>query len=217
MRSLVIATLLLLVAAPAASAVPRVQLDVTPRETRYRDLTTFAGTVTDAGVPVAGAEVVLEGREYPFAGAFEELGRVVTDARGEFELERRLDRNTSVRAAAAGVLSRRARAYVFPRPDLRFKAINPRVIKLTQRYRVPRDVQLERPTQFYVGPPGKQSAPRAAVSEVRRTRAGRYISTAVVRIPSAWDGRFRYASCFRYTPGSGMGDPASKCPKRFRF
>ena len=217
MRSLLLAMLLLLVAAPAASALPRVQLDVTPRETRYRDATTFAGTVTDGGVPVAGVEVVLEGREYPFAGAFEELGRVTTDEKGEFRLERRLDRNTSVRAVAAGVASGRERAYVFPRPELRFVAINPRVIKLTQRYRVPRDVRLERPTQFYVGPPGKATAPRAAVAEVRRTRAGRYVSTAVVRIPSAWEGRFRYASCFKYTPGSGMGDPRSECPRRFRF
>jgi hypothetical protein len=217
MRSPLLAVLLLLVAAPAASAVPVVRLDVTPRETRYRDATTFTGTVTDGGAPVAGVEVVLEAREYPFAGAFEELGRVVTDAKGEFRLRRRLDRNASVRALAAGVASRRERAYVFPRPDLRFVAINPRVIRLTQRYRVPRDVRLERPTRFYVGPRGKPTAPRAAVAEVRRTRPGRFISTAVVRIPSAWDGRFRYASCFRYTPGSGMGDPRSKCPRRFRF
>ena len=217
MRSLVIGALLLLAAAPAASAAPRVTLDVSPRETRYRDATTLAGTVTDAGVPVAGVEVVLEGREYPFAGAFEELGRVVTDAKGEFLLERRLDRNASVRVVTADAASPRERAYVFPRPDLRFKALNPRVIRLTQRYRVPRDVRLDRPTQFYVGPPGKPSAPRAAVADVRRTRPGRFISTAVVRIPSAWEGRFRYASCFRYTPGSGMGDPRAKCPRRFRF
>ena len=45
----------------------------------------------------------------------------------------------------------------------------------------------------------------------------RYRSTTLVRIPSAWKGRFRYASCFRYTGGSGMGNPRSSCPQRFRF
>jgi hypothetical protein len=216
MRSLLIAALVLLFPS-AASAAPRIALDVSPRETRYRDATTITGSVTDGGAPVAGVEVVLEAREYPFEGSFEEIARGTTDAKGAFRFERKLDRNASVRVLGAGVASRRERAYVFPRPQLKFVAVNPRVIRLTQRYRVPRDVRLERPTHFYVGPPGEPTAPRGAVAEVRRTRAGRYISTAVVRIPAEWDGRFRYASCFRYTPGSGMGDPRAKCPRRFRF
>jgi hypothetical protein len=217
MRSLLLATLLLLVAAPAAAAVPRIELDVTPRETRYQDVTRFTGTVTDGGMPVVGTEVVLEVLPYPFEGEFEELARTRTDAEGAFRFERRLDGNHAVRVLAAGVTSRRERAYVFPRPQLKFVALNPRVIRLTQRYRVPRGVELERPTRFYVGPRGEPTAPRAAVADVRRTGPGRFISTAVVRIPSAWEGRFRYASCFRYTPGSGMGDPSSTCPRRFRF
>jgi hypothetical protein len=216
-RSLVLATLLLLAAAPAASAAPRIELDVTPRETRYGDVTTFSGTVTDSGQPLAGQEVVLEVLGYPFTGEFEELARTRTDAKGAFRFERRLNRNHSVRVLAAGVTSARERAYVFPRPELKFVALNPRVIRLTQRYRVPRGVRLERPTQFYVGPRGKPTAPRAAVADVRRTGPGRFMSTALVRIPSAWEGRFRYASCFRYTPGSGMGDPRARCPRRFRF
>jgi hypothetical protein len=82
---------------------------------------------------------------------------------------------------------------------------------------VPHGVDLKRPTVFYVGRRGRSSAPRAATAEVERMRSGRFASKAVVRIPAAWKGRFRYASCFRYTVGSGMGRPNAKCPKRFRF
>jgi hypothetical protein len=217
MRPVLLATLLLLVLAPAASAAPEIDLGVTPEEPRYRDDVTIAGEVTDGGAPLAGQEVVLEARPYPFDGEFEELARTTTDAEGAFEFQRRLDRNHVVRVVAAGVTSRRVRAYVYPRPDLRFVARNERVIRLTQRYRVPRNVKLERPTIFYVGRGGARRAPKAAVAEVRRTARGRFISTALVRIPSAWEGRFRYASCFRYTAGSGMGDPRAACPRKFRF
>jgi hypothetical protein len=46
-------------------------------------------------------------------------------------------------------------------------------------------------------------------------RAGRYVARATVRIPRSFRGRFQYASCFRYSPGSGMGDPGQRCPKRY--
>ena len=88
---------------------------------------------------------------------------------------------------------------------------------LTQRYRVPHGVKLERPTRFYVGRRGRPTAPLAATADVKQVASGRFVSKAVVRIPSAWGGRFRYASCFTYTPGSGMGDPKAKCPKKFKF
>ncbi len=214
---MLLATLLLVATAPAAAAAPDIEIGVTPDEPRYRDEVTIAGEVTDGGMPLAGQEVVLEVRPYPYEGEFEELARTTTDAEGAFEFERRLDRNHVVRVIAAGVTSRRVRAYVYPRPDLRFVARNERVIRLTQRYRVPRGVELDRPTIFYVGRGGARRAPKAAVADVRRTGRGRYISSALVRIPSKWEGRFRYASCFRYTPGSGMGDPRAKCPRKFRF
>ena len=36
-----------------------------------------------------------------------------------------------------------------------------------------------------------------------------------MRIPQSYGGRFRYVSCFRYSRGSGMGDPGQRCPRRF--
>ena len=44
-------------------------------------------------------------------------------------------------------------------------------------------------------------------------RAGRYTSHVTVTLPSSWNGAFRYASCFRASAGSGMGDPDQSCPK----
>ena len=46
-------------------------------------------------------------------------------------------------------------------------------------------------------------------------RAGRFVATARMRLPKSFRGRFQYVSCFVYSPGSGMGDPDQRCPKRF--
>ena len=56
-------------------------------------------------------------------------------------------------------------------------------------------------------------APFAAKARTRRVRAGRYVARATVRIPASFEGRFSYVSCFGYSKGSGMGDPALRCPR----
>ena len=208
---MLLATLLLALAGPAPVAI---ETDVTPAETRFGRATEVAGRVTDG---VAGRTVRLEGRRYPFDDDFRVLDSAVTGEDGAFAFEREFERNWQVRVTADAAAGRVERVYVFPRFTLRFKARNERVIRLVQRYRVPHGVDLRRPTIFYVGRRGAERAPRAAKAHVERTAAGRYRSTALVRIPAAWNGRFRYASCFRYTPGSGMGDPDADCPKRFKF
>ena len=49
-----------------------------------------------------------------------------------------------------------------------------------------------------------------------KIRKGRFRASTVVRIPLAWKGRFRYASCFPYN--AGMGNPRLGCPKkRYKF
>ena len=54
---------------------------------------------------------------------------------------------------------------------------------------------------------------RRARSSARRKRVpGRFRASADVRLPAAWKGRFRYASCFPYN--AGMGNPKLGCPKR---
>jgi len=216
-RSLLLATLILLVAAPAASAAVTVDMTITPEETRYGEATEITGTALQDGVPFANQPVTLEGRRYPFEGEFEVLDTGVTGADGTYAFERELDRNWDLRVRAGDGVSPRDRAYVFPAFTLTFRARNSRVIKLTQRYRVPRGIRLDKPTIFYIGPRGAKRAPRVATGELERIRAGRYRSTALVRLPAKWNGRFRYASCFRYTGGSGMGNPRSSCPRRFRF
>lgn len=204
-------------AAPAASAA-EIELELSPPEARYGSPTALTGKVTDdAGAPVPGAQVTVVGRRYPFEGEFRRLASATTDAAGAYRVEREFERNWQVRVTMGEDRSRTRRAYVFPNFTLTFKARNSRVIKLTQRYRVPHGVDLARPTLFYIGRRGRPTAPLAATTEVRRVASGRFVSTALVRIPAAWRGRFRYASCFRYTVGSGMGSPGAKCPRRFRF
>ncbi len=217
MRSLLLATLLVLLAAPAAEAAVTVEMRVAPEEARYGEATEITGRALQDGVPFADQQVVLEGRRYPFEDEFAPIETGVTAADGTYEFSRELDRNWDLRVRVADAVSSRERAYVFPAFTLTFRARNSRVIRLTQRYRVPRGVRLDKPTIFYVGKRGVKRAPRVASGELERVRAGRYRSTVMVRIPAAWKGRFRYASCFRYTGGSGMGNPRASCPRRFRF
>jgi hypothetical protein len=210
---------MLLVAAPAASAAVTVSVKLAPTETQFGKATKISGTMLSDGAPLADRALDLEGRRYPFESAFAPLDHTTTAADGTYAFERMLDRNWQFRItdAAAGVTSKRVRAYVFPFTTLTFRARSSRVIKLTQRYRVPKGVKLDQPTLFYVGKRGRKTAPRVASGKLERIRSGRYTSSVVVRLPKAWNGRFRYASCFRYTGGSGMGNPRASCPSKFRF
>ena len=217
MRSVLLAILVLAFGAPAAHAAVTVDIRVSPAEIRYGEPAEITGTALLDGAPFAGQTVRLEGRRYPFEGEFRVLDETVTAADGGYRFERELDRNWVVRVRVGDAVSKRERAYVFPAFTLSFRARNSRVVRLTQRYRVPRGVRLDKPTIFYVARRGAGRAPRAATVELERLGNGRYRSTTLVRIPSEWKGRFRYASCFRYTGGSGMGNPRSSCPQRFRF
>src|SRR5918992_4708248 len=99
MRSVILATLALLLAAPVAAA--DVTLELAPEESRYGSPTEVTGTVTDAaGAPLAGLEVTLAGRRYPFKGEFRSLERTTTDAEGAYRFEREFERNWQVRVLA---------------------------------------------------------------------------------------------------------------------
>jgi hypothetical protein len=170
------------------------------------------------GAPFAGREVVLEARRYPFRGPFSELATATTGLDGRFSFERAFDRNHQVRVLARtdGDRSAVESVYVFPGSDLTFRLVRRNVIQVTQVYKTPRDVRLTKPTIFYVGRRGTRTAPLAARARTRRIHRGRFIARAQVRIPKAWHGRFRYASCFPYN--AGMGDPKIGCPRqRYRF
>ena len=179
--------------------------------------TKISGTVLSDGAPLANQPVELDVRRYPFGPPFAPLDTATTAADGTYAFEQSLDRNAQFRVIAADTKSHRVHAYVFPATTLSFRARSSRVIRLVQRYRVPKSVRLKQPTIFYVGKRGRKTAPRAAIGKLVRTRPGRYTSTAVYRLPKSWHGRFKYASCFRYTGGSGMGNPRATCPTRFRF
>jgi hypothetical protein len=209
--------LLLLLAGPAAAS--EVSLRVEPSDgVRYGAETFASGIVTEAGVPLAGQPVVLEGRRYPYRGEFRPLATAVTGADGAFSFAQELDRNHQLRVRHAVGLSPALQAFVFPSFTLEFTELPAGVIRIVQTYRVPRDVRLRAPTRFYVGAQSHRRALLRATVPTRRMRPGRYRAVARVRIPASYGGRFRYVSCFAYTPGSGMGDPRRRCPpKLFRL
>jgi hypothetical protein len=203
---------------PAQASAADIALELAPAEARFGAATAMTGTVADdAGAPLANTQIALVGRPYPYVGPFQPLAMAATDAAGAYRFQREFDRNWQVKVMLGEEASPVRQAFVFPRFTLSFAARNARVIELTQRYQVPRGVKLERPTLFYVGRRGAATAPIAATARVRRIGSGRFVSKATVRIPASWNGRFRYASCFRYTPDSGMGRPSASCPRRFRF
>jgi hypothetical protein len=216
MRLILSVTAALLLCAPAsAHAAPALEIHLAKPSVRYGAAHTVTGTLADGTTPLAGQVVVLEGQRYPFQGSFRELARATTDAKGDFAFKPVLDRNHKLRvvAPAQQALSQALRAYTLPSFELSFRAIQPGVVRLYQRYTVPKTVHLSAPTLFYLGPRSATRASKRVSAATKRTSAGRYSAIATVRLPTAWHGSFRYGSCFRTSPGSGMGEPLATCPK----
>ena len=216
MRSLFLATLLLLAGAPAAHAAVTVDIDLDPVNGNYGDPTEVFGTVELDGAPYARQPVRLEGRRWPFDEDYRVLDESTTLDDGTYSFTRELDRNWDLRVVAGDVRSEKQRAFVFPGFEVTDKDLGSRRVRLTARYRVPRGTKLRRPTIFYLARRSWVTGPEVERGETVRVRPGRYRSTVVVRIPKRWHG-FRYAACFRVTSGTGMGDLSARCPKRYRF
>jgi hypothetical protein len=199
----------------AAHAAPTVGATLSKSSVRYGAAHTVNGTLVDGTVALGAQEVVLEGRRYPYEGSYRVIAKTTTDADGKFTFKPLLDRNHRLRvsATAQGVTSQVLQAYTLPALQLRFRALRPGVVRLYQTYTVPKAVRLTSPTLFYLGPRKAKRASLRRTAKVERSRAGRYTSRAEVKLPAGWHGAFRYASCFRPSPGTGMGDPAATCPK----
>ena len=83
---------------------------------------------------------MLEGRRYPYEGSYRVIERATTDADGTFAFKPELDRNHRLRvtAPAQGLTSDVLQAYVLPAFELSFRAVRPGVVRLYQRYTVPK-------------------------------------------------------------------------------
>jgi len=213
--------LLALVALPASADAAVVEVAIVEKEgTEFGTPQNVVGRLTGVyGAPLVGRKVVLEARRFPYRGKFKDLATATTGLDGRFAFEEQnFDRNHQIRAFAPtfGDRSPPESLYVFPRSNLTFKLVRRNVIRISQVYATPKDVRLTKATLFYVGPAVRKTAPLAKRVKTRRTRRGRFMARATVRIPKAWQGRFRYASCFPYN--AGLGDPKLGCPKRkYRF
>jgi hypothetical protein len=205
----------LLIAPAAAQAAPALDVQLAKPSVRFGAAHSLTGTLADGSAPLAAQEVVLEGRRFPYHGGYRVISRTVTDAAGAFAFKPVLDRNHQLRvvATAQALVSRPLRAYTLPSFELSFRALEPGVVRLYQRYTVPKTVKLGSPTLFYLGARGKKVASKRVSAVTKRTSAGHYTAIATVTLPRGWHGSFRYGSCFRTTLGSGMGDPSASCPK----
>ena len=220
MPRLLVPLLAVLALVPATAAAAVVEIGVLPPDgADFGDTQGVVGRLTGAyGAPLAGRQVLLQARRYPFHRGFSDLATATTGLDGRFAFEHAFDRNHRVRVLvpALGDRSEAGSVYVFPRSNLTFRLVRRNVVRVTQVYATPRDVRLTKPTLFYVGRRGRRTAPLVARVPPRRVRRGRFVARTLVRIPKAWHGRFRYASCFPYN--AGMGDQKIGCPrKRYRF
>jgi hypothetical protein len=199
----------------SAHAAPTIGATLEKSSVRYGEAHTIDGTLVDGTVALGAQEVVLEGRRYPYEGSYRVIGRTTTDAAGTFTFKPELDRNHRLRvtAPAQQVTSSLLQAYTLPDFQLSFRALRPGVVRLYQRYTVPKAVKLSSPTLFYLGSRKAKRASLRKSADVERAKAGRYTSKTDVTLPSGWHGAFQYASCFRPSPKTGMGDPDAKCPK----
>lgn len=219
--------LLALALLPAAASAAVVNIEITPRGgADFGEAQSVTGELTGPyGAPLVAREVRLEIRAHPFKRKpFRSVARATTGLDGRFAFRRVFNRNHEVRVLAPqfGDRSAVAPVYVFPRTSLVYRLARRNVIRVIQDYTTPKSVKLTAPTLFYVGQFGKRFAPLAARAKTRpvtrrgKRVKGRFRASALVRIPRAWRGRFRYASCFPYS--GGMGDPRLGCPKRrYRF
>jgi hypothetical protein len=215
----VVSVLFLVLLLPATASAAEMSLSLSTPEVQFGTAHRAAGRLVEGSTPLAGRPVELQGRAYPYAGEFERIATATTDANGAFAFKKKFDRNMQLQAVApdAGATSAVVRAYVFPRPRSTFKALDRNRLRITQFLRTPPNVQLSARTNFYLAPPGAATAKRVALVKPRRISRGRFKATATVKLPSRWKGRFKYASCFRYSEGSGLGNPGATCPKRYRF
>jgi hypothetical protein len=226
LRPILIA-LLALALLPAAASAAVIDIQVSPPDgAGFGEIHTVTGKITGAyGAPLVGRQLQLEARPYPFKHRnFKVVETAMSGLDGRFALEHAFGRNQQVRVLAPefGDRSVVERIYVFPRTALTFGLVRRNVIQIVQNYWTPKSVRLTAPTLFYVGKAGKKTAPLAARAKTRPVKKhgkrvkGRFRAIARVRIPKAWKGRFRYASCFPYN--AGMGNPKLGCPKkRYRF
>jgi len=204
----------------SAQAAPLLTVELARESVRYGAAHRVDGTLVDGTMPLSDQEVILEGRRYPYEGSYRVIERGTTDDEGNFRFDAELDRNHRLRvvAPAQKLTSMRLQAYTLPGFELSFRALSPGVVRLYQRYTVPKQVRLSAPTLFYLGKRGASRASLRRTGEVKRVKAGRYTSEVTITLPSSWNGAFRYASCFRASTGSGMGDPDQSCPKlRLQF
>jgi hypothetical protein len=216
-RLLAITPLLLLALAPAARAAElTIKVDEGDRGVHFGESHVIRGTLTSDGrTPIAGQQVVLQSKPFPFHSPFAQVATGTTASDGTFRFETELQRNSKLRVFAPALMARskQVTAHLFPATHLSFRQIRPGVVRITQDYRIPRAAKLTGKTLFYVAPAKARRSKINRMASTKRVGKGHYRARTTVTIPDSYAGRFRYAACYRYSPGSGLGDPKISCPR----
>ncbi len=141
---------------------------------RYGAAHTITGTLVDGTSPLAGQEVVLEGRRYPYEGSYRVIERTTTDADGKFTFSPSWTATTACASARPPRASnpRSCRPTCCRRSSSPSGRSKPGVVRLYQRYTVPKTVRLSAPTLFYLGKRGAKRASLRETGELKRTGAG---------------------------------------------
>jgi hypothetical protein len=211
--------LVALLLAPASASAAELTMRVSDQEVQYGAQFRVTGKLTQTGVPLPGQVVELQARKYPFTGPLVRIATTTTALDGTYSFRPKFSRNVRLNAFAPAqrVNTGELPAYVFPRPRSTFKGLPRSRLRITQLLTTPRGVRLTAPSFFYLGPRGASTGRRVARALPHRIARGRFKASAVVRLPRSFRGRFRFASCFLYSRGSGMGNPRARCPRKWRF
>ena len=227
LRPLLIA-LLALAIAPAAASAAVLDIEVTPKAgADFGETHSITGKLTGPyGAPLVGPPGRARGpRAIPTEAPFRSVATAMSGLDGRFAFERAFDRNHQVRVLAPefgdrSAVSRRLRLPAHG-PELLPRAAQrhpdrPDLPHADERQADRPDAVLRRQGGQEDGAAGGAREDPPGASARARSRQGPLPREPLVRIPQAWRGRFRYASCFPYN--AGMGNPKLGCPKkRYRF
>ena len=203
-------------AGAASAPAPELQASVTPGEIQLGAGATVAGTLTLAGSPLAGRQIVLESSPYPYR-AMLPVARTVSGAGGTFAfaaLHPQLNTRLRVLAEGQPPTALPLAITVDPRVQLSARELGAGRTQLTLRVRyglVPGLAAAPLPVRWFVATPGSRSFQPVALTSAGEPRPGLLQASAVVDPPAR---QFRFRVCLNPSWEAAMGPPAThgRCP-----
>lgn len=194
---------------------PGFEFEVAERVLKLGESTTLTGNLTQGEERLRAETVVLEADPYPFSNDYSELESVETDGAGGFEFEASPDANTAYRVTAGEIsqtTSEERFVYVDPRTKLETEPVG-NGTRFTTVFTHPEERSIQGSNVFSYAATVANAEATGKLNfiqfdRVEQTRPG--LSKASIVLPFAED-EVQYATCFGYTPDSGLGAPNTNC------